>query len=427
MGSSAGKGKEPKIAGNAFDPNDIIYSNDNCYRWDAKSPNRTLHRWKRFKGHSGAKEIAILELKKRIALIGVDYNSVEWVTQNSYYYYLRDVFLRNGINPEAEGGEFRHSLTNSIVDWCKELGTTREDLKIYASSRAVLYHKGKKFDVSLRNINELVGKGTDVIIIEKEDVSEVLHSSTDELGIALLDTKGFVVRYANKLSKLAKEDGAHIAMITDLDDAGLLMAVAVKRKIPSLYRIGINFDIIKQLEIKREDVEESYTGGGATKTLHNSIEVPTDIATKEELTYVRTRRVEIDSVINNVGHEKFADIVIKKLVAKFPQRDYNRSTEVPDYAYPSVIHQLASIARKNTTALLVDNVEWLEGCLAKFEGVKNITKMEKDIKANFTSLVDNTNNLDLIELFGKIQTLIDDYDYLNYELVEGTQEEGVAP
>ena len=65
--------------------------------------------------------------------------SVEWVSQNSFYYFLRKIFLKNGINPEAEGKDFRKSITNSIAEWCEEIGTTREDLKIYASSRAYLY------------------------------------------------------------------------------------------------------------------------------------------------------------------------------------------------------------------------------------------------------------------------------------------------
>ena len=205
------------VLGDAKDRNDSIYSNNSDYTWDFQ-----IHRWKRFKGHNGAKAIGIAELKKRRERIRKR-QKVEWVSQNSFYYFLRKIFLKNGINPEAEGKEFRKSITNSIALWCKEIGTTREDLKIYASSRAYLYHRGERTAVSLESIKDLALDGTDIIIIEKEDQAEILHPYTDAAGIAILDTKGFVVEYARKLSRLAKKDNCNIAMVTDLDADGIFM------------------------------------------------------------------------------------------------------------------------------------------------------------------------------------------------------------
>ena len=140
-----------------------------------------LQRWRRVKGHNGAKAIGKTELKKRRKKIA-NKQRVEWVSQNSFYYFLRKIFLKKGINPEAEGLTFRKSLTNDIAGWCRELKTTREDLMIYASSRAYLYHRGERTAVSLKTIKDLALDGTDIIIIEKEDVAEIIHPYTD-LGV----------------------------------------------------------------------------------------------------------------------------------------------------------------------------------------------------------------------------------------------------
>ena len=68
------------------------------------------------------------------------------------------------------------------------------------------------------------------------------------LGIAILDTKGFVVQYARRLSRLAKKDGCNIAMLTDLDADGIFMTIKVKHEIPSLFRIGINFKTLRAFQ-----------------------------------------------------------------------------------------------------------------------------------------------------------------------------------
>ena len=107
------------VLGNAKDRNDSIYSNNPDYKWDDSSEKTEDHRWRRFKGHSGSKVTGLAELKKRMKRIAGNYK-VEFVSQNSFYYFLRKIFLKNGINPEAEGKEFRKSITNSIADWCKE-------------------------------------------------------------------------------------------------------------------------------------------------------------------------------------------------------------------------------------------------------------------------------------------------------------------
>ena len=70
-------------------------------------------------------------------------------------------------------------------------------------------------------------------------------------GIALLNSRGFLVDYAVKLSELS---GGNIAILTDFDDSGLLMA----KKVPSIPRIGIDTETLRYFHLRRQDLEEPY-------------------------------------------------------------------------------------------------------------------------------------------------------------------------
>lgn len=254
-----------------------MYSNTNPgpdYEWDD-----VRQGWKRKPGtHSGARNLQRKALVARKNAIERGDN-VEWTTQNSFYYELRTIFLANGINPEIEGRNFRKAITNQTNDLCRELGTTREDLRIIADVRATLYHRGERYHVSLRNIvdKKLFLKGTDVIIIEKAALCNLLSPLAAKVGVALLDTKGYVVEYAKVLSQNSAENGGHISMITDFDADGLLMAFDVHNTVSKdIYRIGIDFDTIDELiemypeleeRLVLEKLEESYTPGTSIKRL----------------------------------------------------------------------------------------------------------------------------------------------------------------
>ena len=121
--------------------------------------------------HSGATVLQRSELKKRQEHIQ-DGQKVEPITQNGFYYHMRKIFLSKGIDPEKQGRHFRRNMTNAINKLCKGLHTTREDLMIYASSRAFLYFRGERIPVSLATMEDNIKKGTDILIIEKEGISD---------------------------------------------------------------------------------------------------------------------------------------------------------------------------------------------------------------------------------------------------------------
>ena len=188
----------------------------------------------------------------------------------------------------------RNYITSLIKSTCEEdLYVKREEIGIIAADRAQLYFKKQWMDVGLDEIKELVEYGTDMLIIEKEGVVEQLKSFADEYGIALLNTRGFLTEYADILQDKAEKEGCNIAILTDFDASGLVMAC----KVPNAYRIGIDFDTLDYFELEIENVEEKYEA--PTKHLDALKEGGEYYGeySKEMIDYVEDKRIEINSVI----------------------------------------------------------------------------------------------------------------------------------
>ena len=101
------------------------------------------------------------------------------------------------------------------------MGLKRHELGIIAAARAQLYFRRKSIGVAFDEISKLIEIGTDLIITEKEGVVEALGPFADKYGIALLYTRGFATEYALEVSKQSE---SNIAVLTDFDVSGLLIA-----------------------------------------------------------------------------------------------------------------------------------------------------------------------------------------------------------
>jgi 5S rRNA maturation endonuclease (ribonuclease M5) len=90
--------------------------------------------------------------------------------------------------------------------------------------------------------------GTDLLIIEKEGVAEVLapmHYSTLEASLQNM---------LQPLSELSKKNGCNVAILTDFDASGLLLA----KKVCNIYRVGIDFSTLRYFGLTSTEVEEAY-------------------------------------------------------------------------------------------------------------------------------------------------------------------------
>ncbi len=388
------------------------------YEWSEE-----LGRWKRKPStHSGAIDLQREALRARKKAIDRG-DDIEPTTQNSFYYFLRTIFLKNGIDPTIEGRHFRRTITNQTDKICRELGTTREDLLIIADARATFYYNNQKYEVSLKNIeeNQLYLRGTDVIIIEKAALCNLLAPLAAKAGIALIDTKGYVVQYAKKLSDRAQKYGGHIAMITDFDSDGLLMSVNVHDYVDrGIYRIGIDFETIDELkqmypelseELSRQSLQERYTPGNSFKKLKHL-----HTWNKEEYTLYRKSqefiwqfRIEIDSVQRAVGYRKLWAFIIKKLEERFPERNYNRVIHLPETVFLDIYLQLGNLLTEKVKPELDILKEEIRETLGEFRGfLDNVSDNEETLKRYFKQEINNSKSSNLSDILNKIKELVNE-------------------
>jgi hypothetical protein len=139
-------------------------------------------------------------------------------TQSTVFYRLRKKLMDIGTISVT-----RKYITSEIKKVClQKFRKTREEFGIFAADRAQMYFKGHSYDVGIDDLTLLMKKGTDLLVIEKEGVAEVLAPFAEAYGIALLNTRGFLTDYAKRLSELTE---SNIAMLTDLLDYNIIPKV----------------------------------------------------------------------------------------------------------------------------------------------------------------------------------------------------------
>ncbi len=244
-----------------------------------------------------------------------------WWTQSDVFYATRKLLIETYRYPNEEVN--RDYITGLIKQVCEhDLGVKREDIGILAADRAQLYFRGKWMDVGLKEIEQLSMFGIALLIIEKEGVAEQLSVFADDKGIALLNTRGFLTEYAEILSKKSEKDGCNVAILTDFDASGLVLAANA----PNAYRIGIDFETLEDLELDIKDVEEQYTPENKhLKPLEQGGKLA-GLYPKEWINYITNKRVEINSVTEALNdNQKFCDWIVEELRIGFTNWDYTRA------------------------------------------------------------------------------------------------------
>jgi hypothetical protein len=233
------------------------------------------------------------------------------------------------------------------------------------------------YDVSYDDIKELAKKGAYMVAIEKEGAGVQFYRYADYFGIALLNSRGFLVDYAKRLLKDAAEEGfgCRIAILTDFDISGLLIA----SKVPDVIRIGVGFEIIEWLQqngypnLTQEDVEEPYTPKEFSEEVLERLD-----ATEEELEYLKGNRIEIDSilaVLNDNG--KIWEYILYKLSENFENANYNRSIFTPDHVISEAQESLNKMVEKLGIRVTRDNRTKLWSKYIEYQGFLNISAEEK--------------------------------------------------
>lgn len=266
------------------------------------------------------------------------------LNQSGVWYNLRPEMIEAGFEPKKDWGTTRSYIQNSINDVCEELSKefrktiTREDLNIVASARGIMFFEGQYIPVTIDAIRTLANQGVGIIVIEKSGILELLKDYAQEYGVALIQTQGRFVDYIKDLIEIAKNATAPIATLTDYDIDGITMADETRTKTP---RIGIDIDTIEWFnengfpDLTREDLEEEYS---PTRYMESKY--------VQENEYLKTHRIELDSVIASVGSEAFWNYCKHQLETIFKERgfNYNKVIKPPETInlYPNKITDMIS-------------------------------------------------------------------------------------
>lgn len=223
-----------------------------------------------------------------------------------------------------------------IKEICDSLEIRRIDIGILAGEAGHLYYRGEHYAVSLDDLDSLKLKGVIILIIEKRGISELLRYIADKYGIALLSTQGFLTENVLDLAYLAKSTGGKVAILTDYDISGVLIAYQV----PEVLRIGIDIQTLQALGIadKQRELEEYYFPNEThkTKVKENLDDFDFDV----DFDYLSERRIEINAVIKEVGAEHFWEWIVARLEDEFGEDlAYDRAIKIPE-AKEFVPHEL---------------------------------------------------------------------------------------
>ena len=259
----------------------------------------------------------------------------EWASQQSLWYKARKWYLSTHTGNEPDIS--RDYFVDSIREICKRYHVSREYCGIFAAERAMIYFRGRRMGVSLESIEEVFRYGSDLISIEKEGICALLEPLASIYGIAIMNSRGQLVDYAEELIERAKKSGAHVWLITDLDDAGLIM----RKNLPNVSCIGVDSKMITELGAEEgksyEDFRRELEEGFSPK--YRKALTPEDyellgwdgLSDKSEL-----KRIEIDSVLAAVGRDRFWHFLLERMRETERVRDITRSLFPDDIVKSSI-------------------------------------------------------------------------------------------
>jgi 5S rRNA maturation endonuclease (ribonuclease M5) len=216
------------------------------------------------------------------------------------------------------------------------------------------------------------------------------------------NTRGFLTEYASVLSKESEKKGCNIAILTDFDASGLLIA----KNVPFVSRIGIDFETLEYLGIDARIVEETYEPKqNHIKPLEHWAYKMQDRSLNEKVDYVHHKRIEMDSILAALNNNAiFWEFVLLKLQERFHTRDYNRAIDIPEYVMPDSLEELNDIVRENATSILTKVRMSMQKRFANNSGFLDIRKYDKSIPDHLKGIVENDNSMK--ELLKKIEEIV---------------------
>jgi hypothetical protein len=267
---------------------------------------------------------------------------------------------------------------------CDKFGKKRSEIGVITGARAEMYFDGRWRSVSFDAIGELAQMGTDIIFIEKEGIIDELKEHADKYGIAMVNSRGYLVEYAHDLIKAAKTSGANIIIITDYDLSGVNLASKCGKHV---HWITMDDNTLQYFGLAKD--KRIVVRATNTKLIEHIKEVMQNDERFADLDikFLDTSRIEINAVIAAVGDVRFWKFILDKLQELYPTRNYNRAIELPSKdtdadetdLYPNAMRGLI----RHFRGLVRDAVEEIEEKIEKDqEEVTGFLEVEAQKKKN---------------------------------------------
>ncbi len=345
------------------------------------------------------------------------------LTQSGVWYRIRPRLIDAGFVPRKDWGTTRRSLTGDIKQtiedlWPRHKRITREYLGIVAKARAVIYFRGREIPITADNVEELASIGTtELVVVEKEGITDVLLEHAAKYSIALVATAGKLVEYAKDLIESAHNNGINVSTLYDDDLSGREAPDVLKERGLEIPRLGIDKSTVKWLqengypELTEEKVLEEYTPERRYEWIYDE--------------YLKTHRIELDSIVAAVGAEGLWKYITHRLEEIFPEpRDYTGVIDgpEPENYYPDEINELLDYLRNYTEIAYSDKWQRIKDEeLAKVKGLLQTDDKKRKIDKELEDTVTENKAMKLI--VSKIKELMESSGLPDIEDIKKRKEE----
>ncbi|MGB8935911.1 MAG: hypothetical protein WCC17_12480 [Candidatus Nitrosopolaris sp.] len=252
-----------------------------------------------------------------------------------------------------------------------------------------MYFQGNWSGVKFDYIKNLARNGTDILFIEKMGIVEILTEHANKYGITIVNTQGLLTEYGKDLMKEAQRQGGHVAILSDYDDHGLLMA----SKVPEIPRIGIDERTFPYFRLLREALSIE---GQQRLVNYEFLDIFHNKTIDKE--FVKKRRVEIDAVLEQVGDERLWEYIMEKLIELYPTRNYNRVISMPsaETLYPRTVQSFLGYINFIANKITNDEERKIKNNLNEVKGMLDVSEKDKEIIDNLNNLVSQDNGMKII-------------------------------
>jgi hypothetical protein len=332
------------------------------------------------------KDIVARMLMPRIMKVRAGQKITTEQTQDSLWYNALPLFEKYWVKYSNDS---RAHFKNCIRELCREYGAAREQIGIIAAPWASMFFNGEWYDISFDTIRDLAKKGTDIVFIEKRDIVRALGVYASRWGVALVNTHGHLPDYAEDLAELADISGAHIAIFTDYDLPGILIASKLKETVP---RLGVDERMLDHFDIPHGNTADRrlvipYTARVQRITEYNlNLLIRNDKRFNSEdvvdIEFLKHHKIEIDAILADQGAEKLWGYLQELLKKEFPKRNYLRVIDpAPDLSkhYPPIVQQLKLYYDKRVRDITEQESKKIAEELKDFDGFIDVEQKEKEI------------------------------------------------